>query len=338
MMFSSIILPFYSVDAATTWLTKDQIINNMKNLCQTHNLITSYESIGKTVQENDIWLFTIGTNDQAKMLVTGATHGYETPGSHSVYFFMQWLLGGSDEANSVISKLQVLLVPIVNYDKAGISGTRKNANGVDLNRNHIRGWSPSSDPTSNYYSGSYAASEPETQAINALFIRENPDVYIDIHDYGGSEWTNGDFRYSGYGSASYSSACTELHNLYSQKVQGLGKTAHEKKTSGAFGSSRDDGYNNGITISSLWEETQSWSTHPETINFDLIYNEKWQHLKAYSLATTEIYGTTPIPTPTSTPTPTPPPTPAPTPSPSTTPTPTPNPDRGTIAFFGTISH
>jgi hypothetical protein len=301
MLFVTIVLRFYPVNAATVWLTKDQIIGNMKSLCETQSLIASYESIGKTVQGNDIWLFTIGTNDQAKMLVTGATHGYETPGSHCIYFFVQWLLGGSAEANSVISKLQVLVVPIVNYDKAGISGTRKNANGVDLNRNHIRGWSYNSDPTSDNYAGPYAGSEPETQVINALFTRESPDVYIDIHDYGGSEWTNGDFRYPGYGSSSYATACAALHDLYSQKVQALGKTGHEKITSGAFGASRDDGYNNGATITTLWEETQSWSTHPETINYDLIHNEKWQHLEAYALATTEIYGINPTPTPTPTP-------------------------------------
>jgi len=315
------------VEAATPWLSKDQIITNLKQLCDSHPTVASYESIGKTVLNNDIWLFTLGTNTQTKMLIDGATHGMESPGSHSILFLAQWLLSGSTEANTVLSRMQVLLAPIVNYDmvpdinSVGDSSYRKNANGVDLNRNHIRGWSANSDTTSPYYSGPYAASEPETQAMNALYERETPKVYITIHDWGGNEPTNnGSFYPRSYGGTTYTNEINTLYNRYVTIVQGLGFRAHGNIASGAYGSSADDGYMNGATLSYLWEQTQTYTSKPETVNYGLIYTQKWHHLKAFTIATAELYGVAPEPTPT--PAPTPPPTPTPTPSPIATPTPT----------------
>jgi cell division septation protein DedD len=319
-------LSSYPVDGVTSWLSKDQLITNMKQLCDAHSSVASYETIGKTVRGNAIWLFRIGTNAKAKLLIDGATHGYEIAGSHNIYFLAQWLLGGSIEANNVLSRLQVLLVPIVNYDGAGIEGSRKNAAGVDLNRNHIRGWGPSSSPKSNYYSGPYAASEPETKAMNNLFVREAPKVYISIHDFGGDPTTNnGDFRPPNYGGTEYTKKINALHTRYVKTIESLGYGAHGINSMGAFGCSTDDGYRNGTTLSYEYEETQTYTSKPENVNYDLMYKQKWVHLQAFAIATADLYGIAPASTPTPGPTPTPTPIPMPTSTPTPMPTPKPTP-------------
>lgn len=328
----------YPAEAATPWLDKEQMINSLKQLCDSHPNTASYESIGKTVLNNDIWLFTLGTNSQTKILIDGATHGMESPGSHSILFLAQWLLNGSTDANTVLSRMQVLLVPIVNYDmvpdinSVGDSRFRKNANGVDLNRNHILGWSANSDITSPYYSGLFAASEPETQAMNALYQRETPKVYVTIHDWGGNEPTNnGSFYPRNYGGTAYTNELNTLYNRYVTIVEGLGFGAHGKTATGAYGGSADDGYMNGLTLSYLWEQTQTYTSKPETVTYDLVYTQKWHHLKAFTIAAAELYGVSPEPTPTpvATPAPTAPSTPAPSPIATPAPTPTTSPQPST---------
>lgn len=317
------------VHGATAWLTKEQIIAGLKQLCDEHTDVATSESIGKTVLGNDIWLFRLGTNPQAKILIDGATHGHELPGSHSIYFLAQWLLSGSTEANIVLSRMQVLLVPIVNYDNArppgeGPSTDRKNENGVDLNRNHVRGWSASTDPTSLYYSGPHAASEPETQAMNDLYEAESPRVYVSIHDWGGNEPTNnGSFYPRSYGGITYTNEINELYNSYLTIIEDFGFAPHGNIPTGAYGSSVDDGYLNGLTLSFLWEQTQTHTTKPETVTYELINEQKWHHLKAFTMAAANLYGAIPESTPAPTVIPFVTPTPTATVIPTTTPTSTP---------------
>lgn len=301
------------------WLTREQLIATMKVMADQHPLLCTYASIGKTVNKNDVWLFRIG-NGSVKMLIDGTTHGMEQPGGHCIMYLMQWLLGGLAEANYILERIQLLLVPIVNYDKyqpdgVGKPSYRKNArpdptnfpptgygcvnwntdppqcSGVDINRNHIRGWSPNSDTLNPYYSGPFGGSEPETQAMNQLFQTELPKVYINIHDWGGAKATNGDFRFPNFGGSSYTSECTTLFNKYAAKVQSLGLMPHTLIFQSAYGSCRDDAYNNGQTLSANWEETGGESS----VTSDLIATNKMAHLRSLALAVAEIYGEPSIP-------------------------------------------
>jgi N-acetylmuramoyl-L-alanine amidase len=60
------------------------------------------------------------------------------------------------------------------------AGTRKNAHGVDLNRNFSFHWRPSS-PGSGYYSGPHPFSEPESRAVRRLVRKVQPRVSIWFH-------------------------------------------------------------------------------------------------------------------------------------------------------------
>jgi len=59
--------------------------------------------------------------------------------------------------------------------------TRKNARGVDLNRNFSVGWSGAEPPSSGYYAGKRPFSEPEAKAVRRLAEQIDPDVTIYYH-------------------------------------------------------------------------------------------------------------------------------------------------------------
>lgn len=59
--------------------------------------------------------------------------------------------------------------------------TRKNARGVDLNRNFSYRWSGAEPPSSGYYGGPHPFSEPESRAVRRLVRRIDPNVSIWFH-------------------------------------------------------------------------------------------------------------------------------------------------------------
>lgn len=126
---------------------------------------------GDSVQGRDLRAYRIGPKDANRtILVVGSFHGDE------------------DEGQEIIARLRdesperaaIWLVESVNPD--GIAaGSRKNAHGVDLNRNFSVGWKPSSDTSSGYYPGPEPFSEPESRAVKRLTKRIEPDLSIFYH-------------------------------------------------------------------------------------------------------------------------------------------------------------
>ena len=61
------------------------------------------------------------------------------------------------------------------------AGQRKNAHGVDLNRNFSVDWDGSEPASSGYYAGPHPFSEPEAKALKRLIKRLDPDLTIHYH-------------------------------------------------------------------------------------------------------------------------------------------------------------
>jgi len=149
----------------------------------------SYESIGRTYEGRDIWIFKIGNPNGGRVLWDGCLHGWEDQGSEIEYLIAEWLLeSGHETAKRILDRNYILFIPVVNMD----SYERQNKNfescswGIDLNRNFYTGWI-SEEPNNYDYPGSYAGSEPETQAIRNAFQTYRPDFYVNTH-YGGGPW------------------------------------------------------------------------------------------------------------------------------------------------------
>jgi protein MpaA len=105
-------------------------------------------------------------------LVVGSIHGDE-PAGHRV---IEALRRRSDR----IEDVDLWSVRTVNPDGAR-ANTRRNARGVDLNRNFPYRWRGGVPPSSGYYPGPHALSEPESRAVVRLIRRVEPAVTIWYH-------------------------------------------------------------------------------------------------------------------------------------------------------------
>jgi protein MpaA len=128
--------------------------------------------IGNSVQGRPIVAWTFGSSRaRRKILVVGCIHGDECAGLAILSALRR---------TRVPKGVQLWLVPEMNPDGTA-ADTRQNAHGVDLNRNFPYRWQPINDPT--YYSGPYAASEPETRAAIRLVRQIRPAVTIWYHQH-----------------------------------------------------------------------------------------------------------------------------------------------------------
>lgn len=154
----------------------------------------SHEVIGNySVQGRSLYIFRIGNPKAGRVMFDGSCHGNERLTSEILYLYAEWLLTSQDAvAREILEKNWTIIVPIVNMD--GFPTVRKNANGVDLNRNFDWNWDGeattgggvSDDPTSNVYRGPYPLSEPETRTYKSVWSKYLPKHYLNAHT-GGSE-------------------------------------------------------------------------------------------------------------------------------------------------------
>ncbi len=131
------------------------------------------EVIGRSVHGRPLVAIRIGDPDAERVaLVVGVIHGNEPVGLEVISRLRrEW---------AEIKGTQIWLLKSLNPDGQR-SGKRKNAHGVDLNRNFPFGWKPNKQPDSGFYPGPSPASEPETRAAMDFIRRIQPDVSIWYH-------------------------------------------------------------------------------------------------------------------------------------------------------------
>ncbi len=101
------------------------------------------------------------------VMVFAQQHGNEPSGKEALLMLLHEL--HLDPQNYDFEKLNLILVPMVNPD-GNEADKRRNADGCDLNRNHV------------------ILTEPETQALHQLFEKYQPQVTLDVHEYGYRTW------------------------------------------------------------------------------------------------------------------------------------------------------
>jgi len=124
-----------------------------------------------------MWLFD-GRTDRTTLLL-GGMHGDEPKSVHLLEWLIEWLSSGGHRMN----RSRLVVVPVVNPDGYEIR-KRRNARGVDLNRNF---------PTANWlrtkrhsrmYGGDRPASEPETRAVTRVVETYEPGKIVTVHSIG----------------------------------------------------------------------------------------------------------------------------------------------------------
>jgi predicted deacylase len=124
--------------------------------------------LGHSVQGRAIRAWHLGEPGKQKVLLIATMHGNEPAARQILYRLRDGL---------TIHGVNLWVVPVYNPD--GLAHhSRKNAHGVDLNRNYPFHWA---DLDGNYESGPRAASEPETRAMMRFLKRFRPAHIISFH-------------------------------------------------------------------------------------------------------------------------------------------------------------
>lgn len=185
------------------------VYERINSLAEGHHDLAALKTIGHSVEGRPIYALHVGRNDgrsRPEALIIGNIHAGEVISSRVVLAVAQRLLedeGTDPWIGSLLDRTDLWIVPVVNPDgyhrvistngRGGQIGTRRNANGVDLNRNFILApgaksrhpMSGSNRPGSNYYMGQKPLSEPETRALAELARSHNFYASFTCHSVAG---------------------------------------------------------------------------------------------------------------------------------------------------------
>lgn len=185
----------------------DDVIDFLEALVTAHPDLAEMVDVGSSIEGRTLRAIRItgppGIGDKPAVVYHGCQHAREWITVPVVCYLADHLLSdyGTDPyVTDLVDRIEWLLLPIANPDGYVYTWTtnrlwrknrRANLNGsygVDQNRNWGWHWGQegsSSNPSDETYRGMYPFSEPETQALAALF-NNNPNVraHLDIHSYG----------------------------------------------------------------------------------------------------------------------------------------------------------
>jgi predicted deacylase len=124
--------------------------------------------IGRSVGDRPIVAWHLGETRKPTVVLIAGMHGNE-PAPTAI---LRVLRDGRS-----VHGIDLWVVPAYNPD--GLArGSRRNAHGVDLNRNYPYHWAPLGG---SYYSGPKPASEPETRAMMRFLGRVQPEYVLSFH-------------------------------------------------------------------------------------------------------------------------------------------------------------
>jgi len=145
----------------------------------------SVGTIGYSSKGRPITAYTFG-NGPSTIVYTGAIHGNEVS---TRSLMLRWIDELESNARAIPADKTIVVVPVINPDGVA-SGSRTNANNVDLNRNFATAdWKSDITTVSNAPfpngGGATSMSEPESKAIGAFIARLSPRLVLSYHSIGG---------------------------------------------------------------------------------------------------------------------------------------------------------
>jgi protein MpaA len=130
--------------------------------------VVETRTIGTSVEGRPITAWRLGQPGKRRVVLVSTMHGNEP---HT-----RWILEALRDG-APVNGVDLWVIPTYNPD--GLAhGTRRNAHGVDLNRNFPYAWA---DLDGNYESGPGPASEPETRAVMAFLREVRPQRVVSFH-------------------------------------------------------------------------------------------------------------------------------------------------------------
>ena len=173
-----------------------RLSRDLADLQRTFPDLVKLESLGRSVQGREIWLVTIsksGRRGQPQVLFDGAMHGSEVIGAESLLSYAHFLAKRyalDPRVRRIVDGVQTHLIPMVNPDGVEAGKTariwknaRKNAHGVNLNRNFDWNWDEAGaeEPAKEDYRGPSPFSEPESRLVRD-FVQSHPlALYLNGH-------------------------------------------------------------------------------------------------------------------------------------------------------------
>jgi len=186
----------------------DQMLGEIQKLKDDHPELVDLEAYGKSVEDRPLLAIHIFRKDgeaRPAAMISANIHGNEMAGNRMAMAIAQRLLEGavSDPwVKGLLDKMDFWILPCLNpdgyfhtaelYREGDLSGHRKNANDVDLNRNFLLpgprtlklSWAGSPKKHKPTYYGPYPLSEPEAQAVKAFM--DNHPVFASVNFHGAS--------------------------------------------------------------------------------------------------------------------------------------------------------
>jgi hypothetical protein len=146
--------------------TSDEVREFCKKTARSSRYLR-YEVFGKTDAGNDLVLIRATSKQKEvkpklRVLVFAQQHGNEISGKEALLILIRDIANGS--LAHLTEHMELWIIPQINPD-GGDRNERRNANGIDLNRDHV------------------ILQASETRALHDLFHRINPHVTVDIHEY-----------------------------------------------------------------------------------------------------------------------------------------------------------
>lgn len=207
-----------SLDAADgvfrTYSGEGGILEELMTLAAANPKIAEFRVIGQTVNGQDIGAVRLTKNvaktkdgKRPATVYVGAQHAREWITPEMVRRLLNYYVdsyGSDPRIKGIVDDTELWFVPVANPDGYDFTFTegqrlwRKNlrdndgdgqitvGDGVDLNRNYPTRWGYDNEgsspaPASETYRGTAPASEPETQALDALFAKLTPQFLVNYH-------------------------------------------------------------------------------------------------------------------------------------------------------------
>ena len=151
-------------------ITSASDIINMTYEMEKSPRVTNLTEVGYSINNQPIILVEFGNYnpDIPTVYFVAAQHGNEPASVDSAYLMARHFARGiPEEVDSILNEINLAILVMVNPDGRD-NETRGNANGTDLNRDHMK------------------LLEPEGKIMHRAFHNVHPSVTVDMHEFGGA--------------------------------------------------------------------------------------------------------------------------------------------------------